>query len=73
VGVISDSRSVGSTVTFTSGLDPNDGIDETGASVGSGTSSEASVDDVAPVTPLVTKTLLTRAALVDDEVCGESF
>lgn len=41
VVVVAGRRGVGSSVTFTSGLDPHDGVNETGTSVGGGLSSEA--------------------------------
>jgi hypothetical protein len=62
---------VGGTVRLTSRLDPDDGVNEVGASVSGGAGTEASTVDVAPVTPGVTDVLNARAALVDDEVGGE--
>ena len=49
-----------------------DGIDEAGASVGRRAHAETCVLDVAPVTPLVTDALDTRAPLVNNELRGES-
>lgn len=72
VGVVARRRGVGSTVALASGLDPDDGVNEAGSSVGGGASSEASTLDVAPVTPLLADVLDTSAALVDDEVGGEA-
>jgi hypothetical protein len=59
------------TVALTTGLDPDDGVDERVTSVGRRASTEAGTLDVAPVTPLLTDVLDTRASLVDDEVGGE--
>lgn len=54
-------------VTLSSGLDPNDRIDERRAGVCRRADTEASALDVAPVTPLLAEVLLARATLVDDE------
>ena len=70
--VVSGRRSVGGTVTFTSGLDPDDGVNEAGDGAGGGASSETGTLDVAPVTPLLTDVLDTRAPLVNDEVSRET-
>jgi len=49
-----------------------DGVNVARASVESRANTEASVLDVAPVTPLVTDTLDTRATLVNNELGRES-
>jgi len=58
-------------VTFTSRLDPDNRIDQGRSCVESGTCSEASTFDVAPISPLLTNVLDTRTSLVDDEVGRE--
>ena len=70
--VVAGRRGVGGSVTFTSGLDPHDGVNETGTSVGGGLSSEARAENVAPVTPLLADVLDTRATLVNNEVSREA-
>lgn len=68
MGVVSGRAGVTSSITFTSGLDPNNRINQGGAGVCSGASSESGTLDVAPVTPGSTDVLLTRASLVNDKV-----
>ena len=51
VVVVSGCRGVRSTVALSTGLDPDKSILESIASVGRGADTEASADDVAPVTP----------------------
>jgi len=72
VEVESGRRRVAGAVAFTSGLGPDDGVDDRDSSVGRRARSEASALDVAPVTPCLTDVLHAGAALVDDEVGGES-
>lgn len=66
-------RAIGGAITFTSRLHPDNGVNETGASVGSRVGTEASALDVAPVTPLVSDVLDARAALVHNEVSREAL
>jgi hypothetical protein len=70
VSIISRSRAVTGTVRLSSGLDPDDGVDVAGTGRGRGASTEAGAVNVAPVTPLITDVLDTRAALVDEELGG---
>ena len=70
--VVAGSRGVGRAVTLTSGLDPDDGVDERRAGAGCWAGTEASALDVAPVTPLLTETGDGIAASVDDGVVGEA-
>lgn len=72
MGVIARRGGVGGTVTLTSGLDPDDGVDEAGASVGGRAGTETSALDIAPVAPLISDVLNARATLVDDEVSREA-
>jgi hypothetical protein len=72
VGVIANCRGVTGSVTFASGFDPDDGVDERRASAQSGAGSETSTINVAPVSPCITDVLDTRATLVNDEVSRES-
>lgn len=51
VGVEAGGGAVAGTITLSSGLDPDKGILESVASVGSGANTEASTNDVAPITP----------------------
>jgi hypothetical protein len=51
VRIISDSSSIRSTVTLTTGLDPDVCVEEWVISHGAGTDTEAGADDVAPVAP----------------------
>ena len=69
MGVVSGGRGVGGTVTLSTGLDPNNGVEQGGRkATRGGASAESSVVDVAPITPLLSDVLNTRSALVDDEV-----
>jgi hypothetical protein len=65
-------RAVAGTIGLASGLNPDDRVDERRTGVGRRASPEPGALDVAPVTPLTTDVLDTRAALVDEEVCGEA-
>jgi len=65
--VVSGGRGVGGTVRLSSGLDPNDGVDQARSGVGSGPSTESSTVDVTPVTPSTTDILTARATLVNDK------
>ena len=49
--VKSGGRAVRGTIRLSSGLDPNDGVDEARSSVGRGVCTEPGTPDVAPVTP----------------------
>jgi hypothetical protein len=71
--VVAGSRGVGGTVRLASRLDPDNGINEVRASVSRRAGTEASTLNVAPVAPLVTDVLDTRATLVDDEVGREAL
>jgi len=72
--IVASGRRVAGAVTLTTGLDPDKGVDERGASVGSGAGTETSTNGVAPVAPLeLASGLLARAALVDDELGGEAI
>lgn len=51
VGIVAGRGSVRGTVTFTTGLDPDEGILESIAGIGGRADTETSADDVAPVTP----------------------
>lgn len=55
-GVVARSRGVAGAVGFTSGLSPDEGVDEIGTSAGRGADTEAGTLDVAPVTPFLTET-----------------
>ena len=59
VRVEARSRGVGGAIALASGLHPDDGVDERRASVGGRAGTEAGVLDIAPVTPLLAKVLLT--------------
>ena len=72
VVVVARRRGVGSSVTFTSRLDPHDGINETGASVGGRLSAKSRAEDVAPITPPLADVLDTRATLVNNKVSREA-
>jgi hypothetical protein len=71
VGIVSSARGVGGTIALTSGLDPDDGIDVRVVGVGRWADTEAGTLDVAPITPLASDVLNTRATLVNDEVSGD--
>lgn len=49
--VVASRAGVGSTVTLSTGLDPDEGVSERVAGVGGGADTEPSADDVAPVAP----------------------
>lgn len=69
MGVVASSARVAGTVTLSTRLDPDDGINKRVASVGRGQAAETSALDVAPVAPLqLLGGLDAAAALVDDEV-----
>lgn len=70
--IVAGRRAVGRAVGLASGLDPDDGIDERVAGVGRRAGAEARALDVAPIAPLLAQILLTGAALVNDELCGEA-
>lgn len=72
MGVVADSGGVGGTIALSSGLDPNNSINQGVAGGGSGAGAEACADDVAPITPLRADVLDTGTALVDDEVGREA-
>ena len=71
VGIKSGRAGVAGTISFTSGLDPDDSINVRGRSGGGRPWSESSSLDVAPVSPGLTDVLDTGTALVDDEVGRE--
>jgi len=71
VGIVAWAAGVASTVTFTTWLDPDDSIDQAGASARRWARAETSVVDVAPITPGVADVLDTRSSLVNDEVSRE--
>jgi hypothetical protein len=71
--VVANGRGIRSTIAFTSGLDPNDSIDVRVTGGGGGADTETGSLDVAPVTPLGTDVLDTRATQIDDEVSGEAI
>lgn len=72
VAVVSNSRGVGGTVALSTGLDPDDGVEEGRWETRGGWSeTESGLVNVAPVTPLLADVLDTGAALVDDEVSGD--
>jgi hypothetical protein len=64
-GVVAGSRAVRRTVRLTTGLDPDERVDERGASVGGGSDTETGAVDVAPVTPLEAETADGVAASID--------
>lgn len=67
--VVASSRGIRGTIRLTTRLDPDESVDEGIASVGRGSETESSSGSVAPVTPsLLASGLLTRSALVDDEL-----
>lgn len=72
MSVITNCRSITGSVTFASGFDPDNSVNERRTSVQCGMRSEASTLDIAPISPRVTDVLDTRATLVDDEVGRES-
>ena len=51
MGIVTGSRGVTGTVALATGLDPDEGILEGVASVGGRAHTEASADDIAPITP----------------------
>jgi len=65
--IVSGGRGVGGTVRLSSGLGPNDCIDQARPSVGRGVSAEPGTIDVAPVTPSAADVLTTRTTLVNDK------
>lgn len=66
--IVSSSGGVAGAVAFTTGLDPDKGIEELVARVGRGSKTEASALGVAPVTPLdLASGLLAATARVGDE------
>jgi hypothetical protein len=71
-GVVAGSAGVGSTIGFSSWLDPDDGIDVRRAGAGGWAGTETSVLDVAPVTPGSSDVLLTGTALINDELSAPS-
>lgn len=70
--IVANSRSVASSVTFASGLDPDDSVNERRAGAQCGVHSETGTFDVTPISPCTSDVLDTRATLIDDEVGGES-
>lgn len=72
MGIIADRRCVASSITFASGLDPDDSVNEGRTGAQCGVRSEAGTLDVTPISPCTSDVLDTRATLVDDEVSGES-
>jgi len=70
--VITVSAGVADTIGFSTGLDPDEGIDERIACGRGRSDTEASTVDVAPVTPLETEALDSIAASVDDGVVGHA-
>lgn len=66
--VIAVGAGVRGTVRLATGLDPDEGVDEAGASGASRADTEAGTVDVAPVTPLLAETGDTVAASVDDSL-----
>jgi hypothetical protein len=72
VGIEAGGGRVGSPVTFTSRLDPDDGINEVRTGVGGRVCTETSAPDVAPVTPFAPDVLHTGATLVNNEVSRET-
>lgn len=72
--VVADSGGVGGTITLSTWLDPDEGVDEGITGVGGWAGSEAGAADVAPVSPLNTATWLdTGAGGIDDEVGWETL
>ena len=68
MGIVADSARVAGTVTLSTGLDPDDGINERVTGVCGRQATETSALDVAPVAPLLLLSGLdAAAALVDDE------
>ncbi len=51
MGIISRARCIARAIALSARLDPDEGVFERVAGVGSGTHAKASADDVAPVTP----------------------
>lgn len=73
VVVIAGSRGVAGTIGLTTGLDPDEGISQRGASVGGRADTETGADGVAPVTLLdLASRLLARTARVNDELGREA-
>lgn len=74
VVVVASGGSEGSAVTLTTRLHPDKGINKRRACVGGGTKTKTGADGIAPVTPSqLAGGLLTRAALVNDEVSVPSL
>ena len=73
VGVVAGGTGVAGAITFTSRLDPDNRIDQAGTSVCCGAGTEAGLVNIAPITPLLTDVLDTRATLIDDEVGREAL
>jgi hypothetical protein len=72
-GVVAGSTRVAGAVGLAARLDPDEGVSVGGSRDGAGrTRTEASVDHVAPVTPLKTTSRVATAASVDDGMAGHA-
>jgi hypothetical protein len=70
--IVADGTGVAGAVGLATGLDPDEGVGELEASIGSGAAAEAGTVDVAPVTPSLTQARDGVTAGIDDGVVGHA-
>lgn len=70
--VVAGSAAVRGTIGLTTGLDPDERVDEGATSAGRGANTETGTLDVAPVTPLLAESLDGVTAGIDDGLAGHA-